>query len=364
MDPARTPGAARQPSLDELRAFAGLAEALHFGRAARALGVSRPSLSEAIRRLEDKLQVVLFERTSRRVALTASGARLLPRARAVLGGVASLQAAAARRGAEPPTLRLGIEANGFAELTGPILDAFRALRPEAILVLREYPSTPQAFFDNLLDAALVRAPIVDERLEVHEMALEPRGILLAAHHPRAGSEDGSIDDFLDDRFVVVAPRRVAARDYWLAAEHRGGEDALVAAEAYSIQEVLTVVEHLGVVTTAGCSIARSYPLPGVAFAGVVDLAPLVLSVVTRTGDERDLVRDLVAVARRIVGRLAASTPDIRPLGPAAAPPRSGAPTVGTQAGGAAGARGEQRAVRRGVSPAPGRRGYPGTTAPE
>ncbi|HSJ74364.1 MAG TPA: hypothetical protein VK904_08600 [Miltoncostaeaceae bacterium] len=45
------------------------------------------------------------------------------------------------------------------------------------------------------------------------MAVEPRGILLGADHPRAGSEAGSIDDFLDDRFVAVAPRRAAARDY-------------------------------------------------------------------------------------------------------------------------------------------------------
>jgi DNA-binding transcriptional LysR family regulator len=339
MDPARTPGAARQPSLDELRAFVELAEALHFGRAARELGVSRSSLSEAIRRLEDKLLVVLFERTSRRVALTETGARLLPRARTVVGGVASLQAAAGRRRPDPAVLRLGIEANGFAELTGPILAAFRALHPETILVLREYPSTPQAFFDSLLDAALVRAPIIDDRLEVHEMALEPRGILLGADHPRAGSEGGSIDDFLDDRFVAVAPRRVAARDYWLAAEHRGGEDAVVAAEAFTIQEVLTVVEHLGVVTTAGRSIARSYPLPGVGFAGVVDLAPLVLSVVTRAGDERDVVRDLIAVARRIVRTEAASTPDITPLEPAGAADRSAGPTVGAPPGVAARARG-------------------------
>src|SRR5512138_3561486 len=62
--------------LRELRAFLAVAEELHFGRAAERLGISQPSVSEAIRLLERRIGTRLFERTSRRVTLTPDGAEL------------------------------------------------------------------------------------------------------------------------------------------------------------------------------------------------------------------------------------------------------------------------------------------------
>ena len=75
------------PDLRRLRYFVTVAEELHFGRAAARLHVTTPPLSQRIRELEESLGVTLFERTSRRVALTAAGARLLADARAVLAAM-------------------------------------------------------------------------------------------------------------------------------------------------------------------------------------------------------------------------------------------------------------------------------------
>ncbi|GAA4185857.1 LysR family transcriptional regulator [Streptosporangium oxazolinicum] len=61
-----------------MRAFVVASEELHFTRAAERLFLSQQALSKRIRRLEDALSVTLFERTTRRVVLTASGRRLLP----------------------------------------------------------------------------------------------------------------------------------------------------------------------------------------------------------------------------------------------------------------------------------------------
>ena len=84
-------------------------------------------------------------------------------------------------------------------------------------------------------------------------------------------------------------------------------------EAFTMNDVLLSVSHLGLVTTAGRSIARWFPLPGVGFADVDDLSPVVLAVAVRTGESRPIVRDFVEIVREIVRDLAETTPDLAVL---------------------------------------------------
>src|ERR1700748_560668 len=62
--------------LRELRIFLMLADELHFGRTAERMGISQPGVSEAVRVLESRLGVKVFDRTSRRVRLTSAGESL------------------------------------------------------------------------------------------------------------------------------------------------------------------------------------------------------------------------------------------------------------------------------------------------
>eukprot|EP01036_Dinobryon_divergens_P000280 gene280-335_t len=77
--------------LRHLRCLVAVAEELHFGRAAERLNLSQPPVSLAIKEMEDELGVVLFERTSRRIAITQAGEEALRDARAVLGGLETLR---------------------------------------------------------------------------------------------------------------------------------------------------------------------------------------------------------------------------------------------------------------------------------
>ena len=83
-----------RPTLRQIQYFVAVAEYEAFGAAADALAVSQPSLSKQLATMEEELGAALFERTSRRVKLTAIGEDLLPRARNILQQVRDFQATA------------------------------------------------------------------------------------------------------------------------------------------------------------------------------------------------------------------------------------------------------------------------------
>ncbi|WP_175407716.1 LysR substrate-binding domain-containing protein [Streptomyces sp. TRM64462] len=100
---------AKQPSLAQLRAFAAVAEHLHFRDAAAAIGMSQPALSGAVSALEEALGVQLLERTTRKVLLSPAGERLAVRAKAVLDAVGELmEEAEAVQAPFTGVLRLGV----------------------------------------------------------------------------------------------------------------------------------------------------------------------------------------------------------------------------------------------------------------
>ncbi len=111
--------------IDRLSMFMVLAREKHFGRAAEVLGITQPSLSSAIKALEEQLGVQLVRRGSRYQGLTPEGERVLDWARRIVGDARAMQAemAASRRGVSG-LLRLGVIPTAMpriAELTDPFL---------------------------------------------------------------------------------------------------------------------------------------------------------------------------------------------------------------------------------------------------
>ncbi|MGP3698375.1 LysR family transcriptional regulator [Rhodobacter sp. NSM] len=118
--------------IDKLEMFIALARERHFGRAAEACSVTQPTLSSAIRQLEDQLGVQLVFRGSRFQGLTPEGARVLDWARRIVGDVRALrdEMRSARSGLSG-NLRIGVIPTAVpmvADLTGPFLERHPGVR--------------------------------------------------------------------------------------------------------------------------------------------------------------------------------------------------------------------------------------------
>src|SRR6266700_5010719 len=118
-------GRMQKPELRELVAFAEVARQLNFTRAAAALGVSLPSLSQSLRGLEEKLGVRLLTRTTRSVSLTEAGAQLLTDLDPVLQGLdTALDALTSFRDGPGGRLRILASRTAAMIMMGPLVGRF------------------------------------------------------------------------------------------------------------------------------------------------------------------------------------------------------------------------------------------------
>jgi DNA-binding transcriptional LysR family regulator len=196
----------------EVEIFLTLAEELHFGRTAERLFVSQARVSQTVKTLERRFGVALFERTSRRVALTPVGAALYADVRAghelIERGIAA--AIAAGRGVSG-TLAVGLEAPAVAELAAPVFARFRTRHPDVEVTFRE-----TGFTDPLdllrsgdVDVAVTNGPVDEPGFdEGPAVYVEPVVLAMARTHPFATRAAVTLDD-LDGQTVFRAGRRAA-----------------------------------------------------------------------------------------------------------------------------------------------------------
>ncbi|TDC87302.1 LysR family transcriptional regulator [Actinomadura sp. 7K507] len=246
-----------------LQCFVTVAEELHFGRAAERLGMAQPPLSQRIQRLERELGVRLFDRSSRKVELTAPGRLLLDEARDILTRVDRVYSVAERaRLGEVGTVRAGLPSDLGGPIVAALIAAFRARRPDLRLDLRETGTADQvrALAEGALDAGVVRHPCDSRDLELGPMLGQPLGVLLPSGARLAASPEVHLAD-LGGRDLVVSPREEApgAHDDLLAACRRHGYAPADVHEARHPQFALGLV----LAGTAVALVPRVDDTPGV-----------------------------------------------------------------------------------------------------
>ena len=149
-----------------------VAELEHFGQAAEQCSVSQPTLSGQIKKLEEELGVVLFERTNRRVMLTEAGERIAHSARRILREVDTIQDTA-KSSQDPFTgkFRLGAFPTLSTYIFPYLVPRLKQVMPNLRLILNEEKTA--TLIDELrhgeIDAALLALPVHDDFLVSQEL---------------------------------------------------------------------------------------------------------------------------------------------------------------------------------------------------
>jgi DNA-binding transcriptional LysR family regulator len=148
----------------ELRSFVLLGQQLHFGRTARLLNLSQPALTKQIRRVEEDLGCLLFQRGKHGTKLTSAGETFLEEAKLIMSGFDRLMEGGRRlaRG-EIGWLRIGFGFHTF-ELVPRLIARLRHVAPAVEISLRDMSTAEQteALRSRRIDAGFVRAPVSKE----------------------------------------------------------------------------------------------------------------------------------------------------------------------------------------------------------
>ncbi|VFR20528.1 Transcriptional regulator, LysR family [plant metagenome] len=194
--------------LRQLACFVVVAEELHFGRAAKRLGMTQPPLSRQIQLLEQQLGTLLLERNSRQVSLTTAGRSFLRDARYLLE-YSQRAARNARRASSGGAGRitLGFTAVASYRLMPDLVVRSRQLLPDVEVLLREMvtPELARHLVAGELDAVLTRALPQQSGLNKYLMQREPLLVALADTHPMAVLNQIPLQGLHRQPFVLYSP---------------------------------------------------------------------------------------------------------------------------------------------------------------
>jgi LysR family transcriptional regulator, hydrogen peroxide-inducible genes activator len=211
-------------TLQELRYIVALADAGHFGKAAEACYISQSTLSTQIKKLEDFLGVVLFDRSLKHVALTPVGHEIVSSARLILDEAKRIRELARQTG-DPMqrTVQLGVIPTLGPYYLPHVLTLLHGRYPKLRLLLREEmtPHILSHLADGRLDAALLALPINDASLEVIPLFKEPFLAAVPASHKLAGASTVKIKELAKAGLLLLEEGH-CLRDNALEACHLDG----------------------------------------------------------------------------------------------------------------------------------------------
>lgn len=191
--------------LRHIRAFAALAEELHFGKAAVSLRMAQPALSRLVQQLESEVGVQLIDRTTRRVELTEAGKTFLAETQLAQAHL-DKAVTRARHVASGMRGELHIAYTDFA-INGRLpqfLNAFTSRHPDIRMKLVFMPTTDQqiALLEQKIDIGFMIGDFGHEMMESYQFDEDRYVALLPASHPLCAVERLTLSHLCEENFIL------------------------------------------------------------------------------------------------------------------------------------------------------------------
>ncbi|MEN3277472.1 MAG: LysR family transcriptional regulator, hydrogen peroxide-inducible s activator [Massilia sp.] len=193
-------------TLTELKYIVAVAREKHFGHAAEACFVSQPTLSVAIKKLEEELGVTIFERGGTEISMTPLGAQIVAQAERVLEQTAAIKELA-KQNKDPLAgpLRLGVIYTIGPYLLPPLVKNLIDNVPQMPLVLQENFTVKllELLRQGELDAAIMALPLPDHGMLMQTLYDEPFVVAVPKSHPWAKRRDIPADDLKAETMLLL-----------------------------------------------------------------------------------------------------------------------------------------------------------------
>jgi LysR family hydrogen peroxide-inducible transcriptional activator len=195
-------------TLTELRYVVTLAREKHFGRAAERCHVSQPTLSVAVKKLEEELGIPLFERSKSNIRVTETGQRIIEQAQRVLDQVGQIRDMAqdGKNQLNSP-LKVGAIYTIGPYLFPHLLPQLRRAAPEMALYIEEdyTASLRQKLRHSELDAIIIALPFDEPEVVTLPLYDEPFVVLLPANHPLTREDRLTPEQLAREQLLLLGP---------------------------------------------------------------------------------------------------------------------------------------------------------------
>jgi DNA-binding transcriptional LysR family regulator len=296
--------------LRQLYAFVAVAEEGTFVGAADRLGVVQPAVSQAVSRLERELGFALFQRSSRRVALTGDGEAFLSHARGVLTRLEQAERVAQDLAAGRAGVVRLATTGGAWDVTNTLLTEHRAAHPNVHVELQPAKRVPklEAILNGEIDAALVHTAPPTPGLSFTEIACESWQVVASSTHPLAASGPIALHALARDPLVLVAgepqgTRRLREQLAGLCRE--AGFEPVIGPTLESLEDALIEISRSTSWTFLRAANARDASRVGVVALRIVDPLPPARLWLAHQAAPSPATRALVALAHRLCESAAA-----------------------------------------------------------
>ena len=193
-------------TLTELKYIVAVAREKHFGKAAEACFVSQPTLSVAVKKLEDELELKLFERSAGEVTVTPLGDEIVRQAQSVLEQAAEIKEIA-KRGKDPlgGPLKLGVIYTIGPYLLPDLVRQNIALTPQMPLMLQENFTVRllEMLRTGEIEAAILAEPFPDTGLAIAPLYDEPFLAALPSSHPLAAGTEVTTEQLKSEHMLLL-----------------------------------------------------------------------------------------------------------------------------------------------------------------